>query len=83
VVHLAATVDLGAVFRCEERDPLVAAFEKELRRPFVFYVQAEKADVEFLRAAYILDVENHVIDAGDFKRCFHKNLLRLIRRHFI
>jgi hypothetical protein len=50
----------------EKRDALLAALEKTLPRTFVIDFHAEKVDVKLSGAGEILDVENHMIDAGNF-----------------
>src|SRR3990172_1155062 len=71
VVHLGAAVNLFVVFDFEKGDALATAFEKTLPRAFMIDFHAEEIHVEFLRPREILDVKDHVIDAGDFKRRFH------------
>ena len=39
------------------------------------HFHAEKIDIELLRAGEVLDVENHVVDAGNFEGGRHVHLL--------
>src|SRR5690349_4711465 len=71
VVHLAAAMDLGAVFRQKERDSLIAALEKDLPGALVVDFHAEKVDIEFSRASEILHMKHDVVDTGDFQWSFH------------
>lgn len=66
VIDFTASVDVLSAVHFEERDALLAALEKTLPRTFVIDFHAEKVDVKLSGAGEILDVENHMIDAGNF-----------------
>jgi hypothetical protein len=68
VIHFAAWVNLFSVFDFKECDALAAALEEALPRALVFDVHAEEIDVKLPCPREILDVEDHVVDAGNLQR---------------